>query len=183
MKVILSAVFLTSIFYVSAQEKLEKEIEIFANAEGPKQKLSVKEAIDLLADNSKQDSINNAEPINKNIEDVNVNEQKEYNELISSSQFETKNLSENTLNELMNKDENDRKSLLIVKNNSKCNMILRINGNNKYNIPVPAQNYNAVMVEKGDYKLVGNLCGANYLAEKDLSKNLLVSINLKKNLD
>lgn len=53
---------------------------------------------------------------------------------------------------------------------------LKIEGKITYNIPVPANGQNAIMVEKGMYHLSGNLCELKYEAQKDLNKNILVAL-------
>jgi hypothetical protein len=52
-------------------------------------------------------------------------------------------------------------------------------GKSAYNIPIPAKGQNAIMVEKGVYKLTGNLCELKYEAQKDLNKNILVALTRK----
>ena len=81
-----------------------------------------------------------------------------------------------SINEMLQSDENDQLSLLLVKNDSYCNMVLKIVGKSAYNIPIPAKGQNAIMVEKGVYQLTGKVCELQYEAQKDLNKNLLVAI-------
>ena len=84
-----------------------------------------------------------------------------------------------SINEMLQSDENDQLSLLLVKNDSYCNMVLKIVGKSAYNIPIPAKGQNAIMVEKGVYKLTGNLCELKYEAQKDLNKSILVALTRK----
>lgn len=97
----------------------------------------------------------------------------------NSNENHTKPMTTEVLNEMLKSDENDHLSLLLVKNNSHCNMVMKIEGNTTYNIPIPAKGQNAIMVEKGQYKLSGNLCELKYEAQKDLNKNILVALTRK----
>lgn len=97
----------------------------------------------------------------------------------SENEKNKKELTAQILNEMLGNDVKDELSLLLVKNNSECNMVLRVVGKNNYNLPIPAKGQNAIMVEKGVYKLTGNLCELKYEAQKDLNKNILVALTRK----
>ena len=94
----------------------------------------------------------------------------------SEDQKNKKPITTEVINEMLQSDENDTLSLLLIKNSSHCNMVLDIEGNKTYRIPIPANGQNAIMVEKGMYKLSGNLCELKYEAQKDLNKNILVAL-------
>ena len=107
-------------------------------------------------------------------------DQDEFDLLVNSEQEKSKKpLTKESINEMLQSDENDQLSLLLVKNDSYCNMVLKIVGKSAYNIPIPAKGQNAIMVEKGVYKLTGNLCELKYEAQKDLNKNILVALTRK----
>ncbi|GGP05748.1 hypothetical protein GCM10010992_23060 [Cloacibacterium rupense] len=112
---------------------------------------------------------------------VSKEDQDAFDLLMSSNNNENskKPITTEVLNEMLKSDENDQLSLLLVKNNSHCNMVLKIEGKTVYNIPVPAKGQNAIMVEKGIYTLKGNLCELKYEAQKDLNKNILVALTRK----
>lgn len=97
----------------------------------------------------------------------------------SENEKNKKELTAQILNEMLGNDVKDELSLLLVKNNSECNMVLKVVGKNNYNLPIPAKGQNAIMVEKGVYKLTGNLCELKYEAQKDLNKNILVALTRK----
>lgn len=100
---------------------------------------------------------------------------------LMSSDFEKnkKPITTDVINEMLRSDENDELSLLLIKNDSHCNMVLKVEGKTVYNIPVPAKGQNAIMVVKGLYTLKGNLCELKYEAKKDLNKNILVALTRK----
>ncbi len=99
----------------------------------------------------------------------------------SENEKNKKELTAQILNEMLGNDVKDELSLLLVKNNSECNMVLRVVGKNNYNLPIPAKGQNAIMVEKGIYQLKGNVCELSYEAQKDLNKNILVSLKRMEN--
>lgn len=92
-----------------------------------------------------------------------------------------KELTAQVLNKMLGDSANDALSLLLVKNNSDCNMVLKVTGKTNYDIPIPAKGQNAIMVEKGVYFLKGNICELSYEAQKNLNKNLLVSLKRMEN--
>lgn len=108
-------------------------------------------------------------------------EDQEAFDLLMSSDFEKnkKPITTEVINEMLRSDESDQLSLLFVKNDSHCNMVLKIEGKLIYNMPVPAKGQNAMMVQKGHYTLKGNLCELKYEAQKDLNKNILVALTRK----
>lgn len=99
----------------------------------------------------------------------------------SENEKNKKELTARVLNEMLGNDVKDELSLLLVKNNSECNMVLKVVGKNNYNLPIPAKGQNAIMVEKGIYQLKGNVCELSYEAQKDLNKNILVSLKRMEN--
>lgn len=99
----------------------------------------------------------------------------------SENEKNKKELTAQILNEMLGNDVKDELSLLLVKNNSECNMVLKVVGKNNYNLPIPAKGQNAIMVEKGIYQLKGNVCELSYEAQKDLNKNILVSLKRMEN--
>ena len=91
----------------------------------------------------------------------------------SENEKNKKELTAQILNEMLGNDVKDELSLLLVKNNSECNMVLRVVGKNNYNLPIPAKGQNAIMVEKGIYQLRGRADRALYRAKNE-SRNKTV---------
>lgn len=140
-------------------------------------KVSTKQAIELITSKSETDSslikpiVITAKP------KINKNDEEAFEALMNSEAEKNKKaLTAQVLNEMLGKDVNDELSLLLVKNNSDCNMVLKVEGKSIYNMPIPANGQNAIMVEKGVYQLKGNVCELKYESEKDLNKNILVSL-------
>ena len=56
-------------------------------------------------------------------------------------------------------------------------MIIKVQGNETYNLPVRAGGENFVVLKKGNYQLSGNACSANYSSSKSIAKNTVVTLN------
>jgi len=80
------------------------------------------------------------------------------------------------LSKLLAEGREGNKSLLVVKNVSECNVVLNISGSVQQKLPIPSNGQNAVLLPKGSYVLYGNVCELKYESQKDLNKNILVSI-------
>ncbi|SDE27920.1 DUF6759 domain-containing protein [Riemerella columbipharyngis] len=82
------------------------------------------------------------------------------------------------LNQLFNSDISNTKTIILVENKTKCNMVLNVVGKNKYEIPIPAKGENSIVIEKGEYRLISKLCGILYSSRKDIQKNLVVTLDI-----
>lgn len=140
-------------------------------------KVSTKQAIELITSKSETDSSSIKPIVITAKPKINKNDEEAFEALMNSETDKNKKaLTAQVLNEMLSEDINDELSLLLVKNNSDCNMVLKVEGKSSYNMPIPANGQNAIMVEKGVYQLKGNVCELKYEAEKDLNKNILVSL-------
>jgi hypothetical protein len=81
------------------------------------------------------------------------------------------------LTHLFNNDPNDKTAYIQIENKSKCNLIVKISGKNYYNLTVPANNKNFIMVDKGTYKLTTSICDAQYSSIKNVTKDIMISLN------
>lgn len=107
-------------------------------------------------------------------------EEKEFNELIAiTNPEEHKKKTVNVLNSLFDNDPNAKEVVVIIENKSNCNIIVRMEGTNgkKYNLPVPTQKENSILIEKGDYTFTSLVCGANYISKKEIQKTLMVTLS------
>lgn len=84
------------------------------------------------------------------------------------------------LNHLFNNDPHDKNAYIQIENKSKCNLIVQISGKKFYNLTIPANNNNFIMVEKGTYKLTTSICDAQYSSIKAVNKDLVISLNYRK---
>ncbi|WP_263602153.1 DUF6759 domain-containing protein [Chryseobacterium sp. PET-29] len=90
--------------------------------------------------------------------------EREYQALIKTYKSETSEV----LNYLLNDSSNDSRTAITVENNSRCNMVLTISGNNYFKkVPIAANKIGAVMVPKNqNYNLSGMICDAVYQKTK-----------------
>lgn len=145
-------------------------------------KISTKQAIEFITSKSEADSSSIKPIVITAKPKINKNDEEAFEALMNSEAEKNKKaLTAQVLNEMLGKDVNDELSLLLVKNNSDCNMVLKVEGKSNYNMPIPANGQNAIMVEKGFYQLKGNVCELKYESEKDLNKNILVSLKRMEN--
>lgn len=146
-------------------------------------KITTKEAAQLVSTNNTVSDSASIKPIVINVKPkINKNDEQAFATLMNSEAIKNKKaLTAQILNEMLNEDEKDELSLLLVKNNSDCNMVLVVEGKSNYNMPIPANGQNAIMVEKGIYQLRGNMCELRYESKKDLNKNILVSLKRMEN--
>lgn len=83
------------------------------------------------------------------------------------------------LNQLFDNDISNKQAILLVQNNSDCNMILKIEGKEFYNLAVPSKGENSVVLNKGEYALKGNVCEIPYSSGKSIAKNTMVTLTKK----
>jgi hypothetical protein len=90
--------------------------------------------------------------------------EREYQALIKTYKSETSEV----LTYLLNDSSNDPRTAITVENNSRCNMVLTISGNNYFKkVPIAANKIGAVMVPKNqNYNLSGMICDAVYQKTK-----------------
>ncbi|MGA9212241.1 DUF6759 domain-containing protein [Kaistella sp.] len=88
--------------------------------------------------------------------------------------------SEDLLNHLFNSDSSSKTAYVQIKNKSKCNLIVKLSGKKFYNVNVPADNENFILVEKGNYTLTTMVCDAKYSSTKNILKDIVITLNAPK---
>lgn len=106
----------------------------------------------------------------------NLTEREEFAKLMNETSGVRKEKTVNLLNQLFSTDIMADQAILLIRNNGDCDMIIRIQGSEYYNLAVPARGENFVTLKKGNYQLSGNMCEARYFASKSIAKNLLVTL-------
>ena len=81
------------------------------------------------------------------------------------------------LNHLFNTDPSSKEAYVQIVNKSKCNLIVKFSGRKFYNLDVPANNQNYILVNKGNYTLTTNVCDAKYSSVKNIGKDIVVTLN------
>lgn len=84
------------------------------------------------------------------------------------------------LTHLFNNDPKKREAYIQIENQSACNMIVKINGKKFYNLTVPANNSNYLLVDKGTYTLSTSVCDAQYSSVKNVSKDIVITLKSPK---
>lgn len=82
------------------------------------------------------------------------------------------------LTHLFNNDPSDKEAYINIKNKSKCRLIVKISGKKYYNLDVPANGQNFVMVEKGEYVLTTSVCEAKYSSLKKVTRDIEIALNV-----
>lgn len=83
---------------------------------------------------------------------------------------------EDVLNHLMNSTANSSEAYVLIKNASKCDMMVKFSGRKFYNLTVPARNENYVLINKGNYTLSTSVCDAKYNSKKNITKDLIITL-------
>jgi hypothetical protein len=82
------------------------------------------------------------------------------------------------LSHLFNNDPSDKEAYVNIKNKSKCNLIVKFTGKSKfYNLYVPANGQNFVLIEKGEYILTTMVCDAKYSSAKKITQDIELSLS------
>lgn len=81
------------------------------------------------------------------------------------------------LTHLFNTDPSSKNAYVQIVNNSKCNLIVKISGRKFYNLDVPARNNNYILIDKGNYTLTTSVCDAKYSSVKNITKDIVVTLN------
>jgi len=84
------------------------------------------------------------------------------------------------LTHMFNNDPMEKEAYINIKNRSKCNLIVKISGKKYYNLDVPANGQNFLLVDKGDYVLTTMVCDAKYSSIKKINKDIELELNLRE---
>ncbi len=105
-------------------------------------------------------------------------EKKEFDELLAIDTTEVgKKRKVRLLNQLFSQDSHSQDAIIMIKNNSQCNIIIRIQGRESYNLPVSARGENSIVLKKGDYQFTSNVCDIEYSSLKVIDKNFVMALN------
>lgn len=100
----------------------------------------------------------------------------EFKKLIAETSDQHKEKTVKLLNAMFDEDITRKEAVLLFRNNSDCNIILRIEGKDFYNLAVPAHGENFIVINKGSYSLNSNVCDVKYNSQKDIKKSIFVVI-------
>ncbi|MDQ0592608.1 hypothetical protein QFZ37_000977 [Chryseobacterium ginsenosidimutans] len=99
----------------------------------------------------------------------------EYQALIKTYKSETAEV----LTDLLNGSEDSQKTSITVENNSRCNMVLTISGNNYFKkIPIAANKIGSAMVLKNqNYNISGMICNSVYQKTKFVTSSYNITLS------
>jgi len=119
--------------------------------------------------------------IPKNImRNPNSEDAEEFKKLIAETSSEHKEKTVKLLNAMFNEDITRKEAILLFKNNSDCNIVLRVEGKDYYNLAVPSHGENFIVINKGSYTLSSNICDIKYFSQKDIKKSIFVTVGTPK---
>lgn len=97
-----------------------------------------------------------------------------FKKLMSETSEEHREKTKKLLNNMFNEDITNNEAILLLKNNSDCNLVLEISGKKFYNLAVPAKGENFIVLDKDTYRFSGNVCDVKYQSSKEINKSLVV---------
>lgn len=106
----------------------------------------------------------------------NPSEAEEFRQLLASSSKEHKNKTVQLLNAMFNEDLSNKEAIILFKNNSDCNLVVRLQGKGFYNMAVPAKSENFIVIQKGNYTITSNVCDILYSSRKEIGKSIFLTI-------
>lgn len=106
----------------------------------------------------------------------NSKEIEEFKRLIESSS-DHKDKTAKLLNTIFNEDVTSNETILICKNTSDCNLIVRIQGKQFYNLAIPAHSENFIVIEKDTYTLNSTICDVQYSSQKEIKKGVYITLS------
>lgn len=80
------------------------------------------------------------------------------------------------LNNIFSNSKEESETVLFVRNDSSCDIILRLQGKTQYNLPVPSKGENFININKDSYVIKGKICNSEYLKRKDLTQNQMITL-------
>ncbi len=83
------------------------------------------------------------------------------------------------LTHIFNNDPNRKEAYVRIINKSKCRLIVKISGKKFYNLDVPANNDNYILIPKGKYVLTTSVCDAKYSSSKDINQDIEITLGRK----
>lgn len=118
-------------------------------------------------------------PSNASVDD----EKEEFRSLMKESSEIHDKKAVKLLNNIFNSNnKKESESVLLVHNNSYCDIILRLQGNRQYNLAVPSKGENFISIKKDSYLIKGRVCNSQYLKTKDLTSNQILTLNYSESI-
>lgn len=81
------------------------------------------------------------------------------------------------LTSLFSNDPNKKEAIVQIVNKSSCVLVVKISGKKFYNLTVPSNGQNYILVDKGTYNLTTSICDAKYNQNKAITKDIIITLN------
>lgn len=81
------------------------------------------------------------------------------------------------LTSLFSNNPNKKEAIVQFVNKSQCNLVIKISGKKFYNLTVPANGQNYILVDKGSYNVTTSICDAAYNQNKAFTKDVIITLN------
>ncbi|SMO72783.1 hypothetical protein SAMN06265171_105280 [Chryseobacterium rhizoplanae] len=153
-----------------------------SHSDDPKNALLKKRIIDLKNDEwmkrSRDSKPIEIRPLTVNKDcDSDVDPEK-FEKLLQADKIKHKDKTADFLNEMFSSNRDSPNAILVIKNHSHCNTILHITeGIEKYDLAVPHDGENFIVLEKGKYSISGSICGARYEKVKELNRGTCLTLS------
>lgn len=104
-----------------------------------------------------------------------------FDKLLSEAKSDHNSRTVTLLNELFSKNSPDSPdAIIMIRNQSECDMVLKIEGKKSYNLAIPSKGETSIVVNKGEYTISSNLCDAIYNSKKHINANILLALENNK---
>lgn len=134
---------------------------------------------DNLKNKYKPQSVSSAAPVNFTSDE----EKEEFRNLMKESAEMHDKKAVKLLNNIFNSNnKKESESVLLVHNDSYCNIILRLQGKKQYNLAVPSKGENFISIKKDSYLIKGKVCNSQYAKTKDLTSNQILTLNYTESI-
>ncbi len=103
-------------------------------------------------------------------------EKEEFEKLISETSSEHNEKTVKLLNNMFSDNSENDTAVLLVRNRTKCNFIIRLKNDRYYKMPVKENSENFITLKKGKYLVETKICEKLYVSEKDIFKNTFLEL-------
>lgn len=87
---------------------------------------------------------------------------------------------EEVLNHLFNNDPTNQQAYLQIKNQSNCDIKVKIEGKKAYYIDIPKMGDNFVLIPKGNYNISTDICNERYISMKNVNQDMQIRLIASK---
>lgn len=103
--------------------------------------------------------------------------EQEFITLRTKEKSEHKESTVSLLNTLFDNQKKSPDVAILIKNNSKCNIIVNLQGDQNYSVAIPKEDNNTLVVKKGNYTFTSRICDTKYNSLKTIQKSTLITLN------